>query len=216
MNFQQLVDALRRKLQQSIDDGKRTGLGIARDVQVKQAHISNFLHEKRGVSFDLADQLLETLDLEIENLIAEKNVADREPVQNADSNGAVEVPVVGGADALRAVIEKRRVRATLFVSADMVKRSRSSQRKHWLRLIAIEGDAGEFLVIDRHSLNPGEGTFVIASGAKAISGRLATVGTSVVFCPDNASHGLQRDPDVVGRVIQTQTVPCFESMPALS
>jgi hypothetical protein len=157
MKFKELVAALRTLLKQCIKDGSHTGLGIANELDITQTHISNFLNEQRGISFDLADDLLQFLGLDIEDLVAGNIVKERVPIQNQDDSGALAVPIVNAKDALRASIEPRRARGTLYVPASAVTLNHSSRRKHWLRLIALERTPREFLIVDRHSYSPGQG-----------------------------------------------------------
>jgi len=68
MKFRVLQDNLRKTLWERIDDGDLTGLRLAQQTGFKQAHISNFLNRKRGLSLEgmdkvLAEQHLSVLDL---------------------------------------------------------------------------------------------------------------------------------------------------------
>ena len=42
---------------------------VARSIGVAQAHVSNFLYGKRGLSFDLADRLLTYVDANVTDLL---------------------------------------------------------------------------------------------------------------------------------------------------
>jgi plasmid maintenance system antidote protein VapI len=65
-------DELRYRLREMISSGLTTGSEIANSVGVAQPHICNILHGKRGMSFELADALLEFAQLDVEELIAKR------------------------------------------------------------------------------------------------------------------------------------------------
>ena len=52
MKFKILQDNLRKVLWERIDAGELTGLHLAQQTEFKQAHISNFLNRKRGLSLE--------------------------------------------------------------------------------------------------------------------------------------------------------------------
>ena len=52
-----------------IDDGQLTGLGLARVTGFKQAHISNFLNQKRSLSLEGMDKVLATQHMSIFDLL---------------------------------------------------------------------------------------------------------------------------------------------------
>src|SRR6266516_4196824 len=58
MRFQALQENLRKALWERIQEGDLTGLRLARETGFKQAHISNFLHRKRGLSIEGMDKVL--------------------------------------------------------------------------------------------------------------------------------------------------------------
>jgi hypothetical protein len=58
MKFRALQENLRKALWERIDDGELTGLRLAQETGFKQAHISNFLNRKRGLSVEGMDKVL--------------------------------------------------------------------------------------------------------------------------------------------------------------
>ena len=58
MKFRVLQDNLRKALWERIDQGDLTGIRLARQTGFKQAHISNFLNKKRGLSLEGMDKVL--------------------------------------------------------------------------------------------------------------------------------------------------------------
>ena len=57
MKFKVLQDNLRKILWQRIETGELTGLRLAQQTGFKQAHISNFLNRKRGLSLEGMDKV---------------------------------------------------------------------------------------------------------------------------------------------------------------
>ena len=58
MKFKTLQENLRKILWTRIDEGKLTGLRLAEQTGFQQAHISNFLNRKRGLSTEGMDKVL--------------------------------------------------------------------------------------------------------------------------------------------------------------
>ena len=62
MKFRTLQDNLRRALWGRIAAGELTGIHLAEQTGFKQAHISNFLNRKRGLSVEGMDKLNTSLE----------------------------------------------------------------------------------------------------------------------------------------------------------
>ena len=58
MKFKVLQENLRKTLWERIEEGDLTGLRLAKETGFKQAHISNFLNKKRGLSLEGMDKVL--------------------------------------------------------------------------------------------------------------------------------------------------------------
>jgi hypothetical protein len=69
MKFKVLQDNLRKTLWSRIEEGNLTGLGLAQQTGFKQAHISNFLNRKRGLSIDGMDKVLNVQRLSVLDLL---------------------------------------------------------------------------------------------------------------------------------------------------
>ena len=69
MKFRVLQDNLRKALWERIDQGDLTGLRLARQTGFKQAHISNFLNKKRGLSLEGMDKVLAVQHLSVLDLL---------------------------------------------------------------------------------------------------------------------------------------------------
>ena len=77
MKFQSLQENLRKRLWQRIDDGQLTGLRLAEETGFKQAHISNFLNRKRGLSLEGMDRVLQVQRLSVLDLLSPEEVNKR-------------------------------------------------------------------------------------------------------------------------------------------
>jgi plasmid maintenance system antidote protein VapI len=60
-NFRGLQERLRERLLAHINAGELTGMELARQTGFQQAHISNFLNRRRGLSLDAMDAILRTI-----------------------------------------------------------------------------------------------------------------------------------------------------------
>src|SRR5271166_4163868 len=77
MKFRVLQDNLRETLWERIDEGELTGLGLAAQTGFKQAHISNFLNRKRGLSLEGMDKVLKVQHLSVLDLLDPEEVNKR-------------------------------------------------------------------------------------------------------------------------------------------
>lgn len=77
MKFCELQENLRRLLWQRVLAGELTGLQLARESGFRQAHISNFLRQKRALSLQAMDQVLRSQHLSVLDLLDPKAVNQR-------------------------------------------------------------------------------------------------------------------------------------------
>src|SRR5208282_1817327 len=77
MKFRVLQDNLRETLWGRIEEGDLTGLRLAKETGFKQAHISNFLNHKRGLSIEGMDKVLRVQHLSALDLIDPAEVNKR-------------------------------------------------------------------------------------------------------------------------------------------
>src|SRR5215471_11414830 len=77
MKFRVLQDNLRKTLWERIDEGDLTGLRLAQQTGFKQAHISNFLNKKRGLSLEGMDRVLAVQHLSVLDLLDPNEVNKR-------------------------------------------------------------------------------------------------------------------------------------------
>src|SRR5215813_10096877 len=69
MKFKVLQENLRKILLDRIEAGELTGLRLAQQTGFKQAHISNFLNRKRGLSLEGMDKVLKVQHLSVLDLL---------------------------------------------------------------------------------------------------------------------------------------------------
>src|SRR5215472_17523832 len=77
MKFKVLQDNLRKILWQRVQSGELTGLRLAQQTGFKQAHISNFLNRKRGLSIEGMDKVLQVQHLSVLDLLDPSEVNKR-------------------------------------------------------------------------------------------------------------------------------------------
>src|SRR5271169_4557253 len=77
MKFKVLQDNLRAILWERIEAGELTGLRLAQQTGFKQAHISNFLNKKRGLSLEGMDKVLSVQHLSVLDLLDPAEVNKR-------------------------------------------------------------------------------------------------------------------------------------------
>src|ERR1035438_10555812 len=77
MRLQDLQDKLRAHIRARIDRGELTGTGLSREAGFQQAHLSNFLNARRGLSLESMDRLLDTLNIGVLDLADLKDIERR-------------------------------------------------------------------------------------------------------------------------------------------
>jgi len=172
MDFIALQDALRTIVAGRIRTGQLTGVALARKTGFRQAHVSNFLNRRRGLSLEAMNQILHVLGLSVIDLIEPAEINRRAtvapPAEGAYSSvllvepqAAISQPVIARAFVLEVLKFKQSFLRRL--RADM-----ASARQDWIRFVLVRADAGNglamhprmnagaTLLIDRHhnSLRP--------------------------------------------------------------
>ena len=172
MRFRTLQENLRKTLWERIDEGDLTGLRLAEQTGFKQAHISNFLNRKRGLSLEGMDKVLNVQHLSVLDLLDPAEVNKRASIL-PPSEDEFESVVVSepGIVASEPLIMSMHVKEILKFKKAFLKRLKESvegDRDGWERFAVIKVDAregmsmyprmlpGATLLIDRHynSLTP--------------------------------------------------------------
>ena len=101
MKFRALQENLRKALWERIEDGELTGLRLAHETGFKQAHISNFLNRKRGLSVEGMDKVLNVQRLSILDLLDPSEINKRASITPPSDDDFENVLTVDGAVAAR-------------------------------------------------------------------------------------------------------------------
>ena len=145
MKFRMLQENLRKTLWKRIDAGELTGLRLAEQTGFKQAHISNFLNRKRGLSLEGMDRVLNVQHLSVLDLIDPAEVNKRAsilpPGEDDFDNVAVADPQIAASEAL---IMSMHVKEILKFKKSFLKRLKEDVEgdgKGWERFVIIKADA---------------------------------------------------------------------------
>jgi len=172
MRFKALQENLRKALWQRIDEGQLTGLGLAHQTGFKQAHISNFLNRKRGLSLEGMDKVLRVQHLSVLDLLDPDEVNKRASIVPPGDDEFQNVLLVEGAVAATdPVIMSMNVSDVLKFKKSFLRALRAEtegDRSDWERFVLVKVGArdamsmfprllpGATALIDRHynSLKP--------------------------------------------------------------
>ncbi len=172
MKFKVLQDNLRKILLQRIDSGELTGLHLAQQTGFQQAHISNFLNRKRGLSIEGMDKVLSVQHLSVLDLLDPADVNRRASILPPSGDDFENVLLTSPSTAAtRPLIPADRVLGILKFARSFLRRLKpqiEGDRSVWHRFVLIRLDPGNALamsprldptttlLIDRHynSLKP--------------------------------------------------------------
>ncbi|MGO8793298.1 MAG: S24 family peptidase [Candidatus Sulfotelmatobacter sp.] len=172
MKFRVLQENLRETLWDRIHEGELTGLRLAEQTGFKQAHISNFLNRKRGLSLEGMDRVLAVQHLSVLDLLDPSEVNKRASIVAPSNDEFQNVLLTDGAvAATQPLITSMNVKEILKFKKSFLKKLRpeiEGDREGWERFVAIKVDGregmsmyprllpGANLLIDRHynSLKP--------------------------------------------------------------
>ena len=166
MRITDLEDNLRAHIWARIHRGELTGTGLSRDAGFQQAHMSNFLNARRGLSPEATDRLLEVLQVDILDLADPEELRLRALQRPERSFAFDNVPLVSLHDAALAVrISSRQVREPLKFKKRFLHRLKPDtigERDDWLRFVLVKADVdnaramaprlapGAVVLLDRH------------------------------------------------------------------
>jgi len=166
MKFRALQENLRKVLRERINAGDLTGLRLAVQTGFKQAHISNFLNRKRGLSLAGMDKVLSVQHLSVLDLIDPVEVNKRAsilpPSEDDFDNVVMTEPQIA---ATEPQIISMHVTEIVKFKKSFLKRVRhetEGYRENWERFVIIKAAAeeaasmyprmhpGATLLLDRH------------------------------------------------------------------
>ncbi len=172
MKFRVLQENLRQALWDRINAGEVTGLRLADQTGFKQAHISNFLNRKRGLSLEGMDKVLETQHLSVLDLLDPAEVNQRAsivpPCDDEFDNVVVTEPQVAACQARIMNLHVNEIVKFKKSFLQSLREEMVGDRSGWDRFVVIKADAqdgismyprlraGATVLLDRHhnSLNP--------------------------------------------------------------
>src|ERR1700674_1327676 len=216
MKFRALQENLRKALRERIDEGELTGLRLARDTGFKQAHISNFLNRKRGLSIEGMDKVLNVQRLSVLDLLdpAEINMRASIPPPSDDEFDNI-LLVDDQVAATSPLLMSRSVKDMLKFKKSFLQALRphmEGKRDRWERFVLIRANAregmgmyprllpGATILIDRHynSLKPyrkGEASMYVVNKRPACTVRYVELaGSHLVLRPHNPAYSVEVVP----------------------
>jgi hypothetical protein len=213
MKFRMLQENLRKILWQYIDAGELTGLHLAEQTGFKQAHISNFLNRKRGLSLEGMDRVLNVQHLSVLDLIDPAEVNKRAsilpPTEDEFENVVVADPHIA---AYKALIMSMHVKEILKFKKSFLKRLKEGvegDRRGWERFVIIKADTqvganmyprtmpGSALLLDRHynSLTPyrrGESNiYAVRKDGACVISYVETSDGHLILRPHNPAYPIE-------------------------
>jgi hypothetical protein len=148
MNFTQMHERLRLELLRRIQRGTLSVSLLARQTGLAQAHLSNFLHNRRQLSLQALDRVLASQHLAAADLLPVINRADALPAGEEHNV----IPVVSHATALfEPFIRPSAVLSVVPMPAGVLQSIRarvSSPRRAWQRFVAVCVSAADALPME--------------------------------------------------------------------
>jgi hypothetical protein len=172
MNFKAMQENLRKVLLQRIQCGALTGVGLAQQIGLGQAHLSNFLNRKRGLSLEGMDKVLSAQQVSVLDLVDPAEVKRRASILLPSNDEFENVVLISPAiAATRPLITADQVLAVLKFKKSFLRKMKPEtdvSRSTWHRFVLIRLSARDALpmaprlalrstlLIDRHytSLKP--------------------------------------------------------------
>ena len=172
MKFRVLQDNLRKTLWGRIEEGDLTGLRLAEQTGFKQAHISNFLNKKRGLSLEGMDKVLAVQHLSVLDLLDPSEVNKRASILPPSGDEFENILLTDGATAAtQPLITSMHVKEILKFKKTFLRKLKAEtegDRENWERFVLIKVDGregmsmyprllpGATVLLDRHynSLKP--------------------------------------------------------------
>jgi hypothetical protein len=228
MKFRALQENLRKALWERIDEGELTGLRLARETGFKQAHISNFLNRKRGLSVEGMDKVLNVQHLSVLDLLDPGEINKRASIVPPGRDGFDNVLLVEGPVAVREpIIMSMKVKDVLKFKKSFLRKLRpemEGDRENWERFVVIRADGregmsmyprllpGATILIDRHynSLQPyrkGESNmYAVARHGACTVKYVELAGSHLVLRPHNPAYPVEVMPMERGKKVHNYLI----------
>jgi len=207
MRITDLEDNLRAHIWARIHRGELTGSGLSRDAGFQQAHMSNFLNARRGLSPEAMERLLDVLQVDILDLADPEELRLRALQRPERASSFDSVPLVSLREAAAAPrIPARQVLDSLKFRKRFLNRLKPDtigDRSEWLRFVMVRADPGSVramtprlapgavLLLDRHfnSLRPYHrgmpNLYAVRSGEQCAIRYVAVASGRIVLRPHN-------------------------------
>jgi SOS-response transcriptional repressor LexA len=216
MKFKVLQENLRKTLWHRIEEEGLTGLRLAEQTGFKQAHISNFLNRKRGLSLEGMDKVLRVQHLSVLDLLDPNEVNKRASILPPSEDEFQNVLQVDGAiAAAEPLVMSMNVKEILKFKKNFLHSLRPEMEGHrddWERFVVIQVDSrdgmsmyprllpGATVLIDRHynSLKPyrkGEpNMYAVNKDGTSTVKYVELAGNNLVLRPHNQAYPVEIMP----------------------
>jgi hypothetical protein len=213
MKFRVLQENLRNALWERIEEGNLTGLRLAQQTGFKQAHISNFLNRKRGLSLEGMDRVLSVQRLSVLDLLDPSEVNKRASIV-APSNDEFQNVLLTDATvaATHPLLTNMDVKEIFKFKKSFLKKLKpevEGNRRDWERFVLIKIDAhegmsmyprllpGSTLLLDRHynSLKPyrkgDPNMYAVLKNDTCTIKYVETSGNQLILRPHNQAYPIE-------------------------
>ncbi len=213
MKFKVLQDNLRKVLWERIEQGELTGLRLAQQTGFKQAHISNFLNRKRGLSLEGMDKVLAVQHLSVLDLLDPAEVSKRATIVPPSPDEFENIVLTDlSVAATQPLIASMNVKEIVKFRKSFLRRLRTEiegDRSGWQRFVFVKLEApdalpmsprlqpGATLLIDRHynALSPyRKGEFNLYAVLKNDTAQIRyveTAGNHIILRPHSESSPIE-------------------------
>jgi len=213
MKFRVLQENLRNALWERIDEGDLTGLRLAQQTGFKQAHISNFLNRKRGLSLEGMDRVLTVQHLSVLDLLDPSEVNKRASILPPSDDEFQNILLTDGhVAATQPLITSMNVKEIVKFKKSFLKKLKTEtegNRDQWERFVVIKVDAregmsmyprllpGANILVDRHynSLAPyrkGEfNMYAVAKDGDCTVKYVEVAGNHLILRPHNQAYPIE-------------------------
>ncbi len=221
MKFKALQERLREALWKRIDAGELTGLKLAQQIGYQQAHISNFLNRKRGLSISGMDKVLAVQHLSVLDLLDPAEVNKRASILPPSEGEFDNVLLVDAkVAATKPLIIADDVRDILKFKRNFLRRLRADSeipRDEWTRFVLIKSEArdamgmfprllpGATVLLDRHytSLKPyrkgdTNNMYAVRKDGTCTIRYVSLSGNHLVLRPHNQAYAVEVMPIELG------------------
>lgn len=222
MKFKVLQDNLRKVLWDRIEQGELTGLRLAQQTGFKQAHISNFLNRKRGLSLEGMDKVLAVQHLSVLDLLDPAEVSKRATIVPPSPDEFENIVLTDlSVAATQPLIASMNVKEMVKFRKSFLRRLRAEtegDRSGWQRFVFIRLEAhdalpmfprlqpGATVLIDRHynALSPyrkGEfNMYAVLKNDIAAVRYVEVAGNHLILRPHNESSPIEVIPMEEGKL----------------